>query len=197
MKFSGKFENQYNEFWNNVVVLAYKQIKAYAKISAKPSFFSGHNYTVDLNHWVNKYCDGALSLLNNLSRQLPLFDDKDNAALYLEQTKAAVVGDLTKFKTFLHKQSIAVARIEQTLSIVNPVVVSDTEMNEVGAEFTEEVTPQETIPSTFVTIEKDWNEFMKGVEEKYPSLLDMLMTPPTNTSSSQTSFDDSMTFGFN
>ncbi|KTD08720.1 hypothetical protein [Legionella jamestowniensis] len=146
MKFKGQFENRYNEFWNNQIVLSYKQIKNSYK---QPGFFTIDN-TIDQANAVHHYCDGVVSILRNLSRQFPFFTDKERVGSYFNQTKEVVISDLNKFKTHI-KNPMVLSEIEYTLAVLDTI------------------TPQEAIQETDSADEmrNEWEEMMETFDKEH------------------------------
>lgn len=92
-------EDRYNDFWNSQAVSSYDLLKIHAQ-SQINTFFSTNNPSVD--HLVKKYCDAVATIVNNLTRQIDLFEDQDYVKTYLESTKQVAISDLQEIMcTFL------------------------------------------------------------------------------------------------
>lgn len=91
MKDKYSMEDRYNDFWNSEVVSSYKLLKIHAQTQIN-SFFSINNSSVD--RLVKKYCDGVTTIVNNLTRQMDLFEDQEYVKIYLASTKQEAITDL-------------------------------------------------------------------------------------------------------
>lgn len=171
MNFKKQFKKRYNEYWNEVIVSAYKGIKACGQSSSNSGFFA--TPAVPLTALVGTYCDGVLTIINNLSRQLPFFDDRKYAEDYLKQTRSEVICDLNKFQTYL-KDPLALAKIEQTLAAVNPP--AQEEKTSIGiATMDIEGTESRDGSEQF---EREWKDMMDKFDEEY-SLMSAFFHPST------------------
>ncbi|MFT4058077.1 MAG: hypothetical protein QM652_00855 [Legionella sp.] len=107
MKFKGsQFEERYNDFWNNEIVKAYNLLKKHGNFG-HTNFFSTND--LGTSRLIGKYVNGVNTLINNLYRQINLFDDKEYIKKYIAKTKNIVTKDLNKFK----------AKIPQILSFIS------------------------------------------------------------------------------
>ncbi|MDI9818104.1 MULTISPECIES: hypothetical protein [unclassified Legionella] len=94
MKFAD-FEDRYNEFWNDQVVPAYKGIKAHLNHKNHLRFHVPDQGV--LRKLIDKYYNGVISIISNISRQMDNYYDQEEARCYLKKTREAVFLDLDEF----------------------------------------------------------------------------------------------------
>jgi hypothetical protein len=157
-------EDRYNNFWNSEVVSAYNLLKIHAQVQSN-SFFSTNNPSVD--SLVKKYCDGVTTIVHNLTRQIDLFEDQEDAKSYLQSTKQVAIADLEEVMSTFLLSGGSMNYITNTLVLLQGK----------KAESTQEVSSEENLDLGMVTDNIDsvisgqtFNElFSGGYEPRYPS----------------------------
>ncbi|ASQ46663.1 hypothetical protein [Legionella clemsonensis] len=167
MNFKEQFEHRYNAYWNNVIVSAYREVKA-CRQSPSSVFFANEATPVN---GVIKYCDGVLTLITNLSRQLPFFDDQEYALNYLQQTKDAAVADLNKFQTYV-TNSFALNKIKQTMVVLDSLAQKEqvrTEMDTtlVASGVITDIEMMSESSFSFEPLKDEWESMMRQFDQTY------------------------------
>ena len=114
MENENSMEDRYNNFWNSEVVSSYKLL---IHVQAQSnSFFSINNPSVD--NLVKKYCDGIATIVNNLTRQIDLFEDQEYVKNYLESTKQVAIDDLQEIMSTFILSNGSMDSINNTLVLL-------------------------------------------------------------------------------
>ncbi|KTC81665.1 hypothetical protein [Legionella brunensis] len=179
MKFKGDFENNYNRFWNSMIVPHYKSIKKYTP---------GHQglFGINFGQSVDQYCTNVESMIDNLSRQIAagLFTDQRYATRYLEETKKVAIADLHEFASKPFVNMIILAKIQNLLKKLTSgtaqVVAMDEETitqapytytpGHAEMEFSSISFGKEPEFSVSESSDRDWRSLMEQFDEENPFL---------------------------
>ncbi len=103
MKFnSSAFKDRYDAYWDEQVVSAYDDLVGNSH-KGHTRFFSAPH--LETHRLLKKYCDGVMTIVNNLIRQADDFEDKENVVSYLESTKTTACKDLSEFSAKLQRSA--------------------------------------------------------------------------------------------
>ncbi|HAU1151291.1 TPA: beta-glucosidase [Legionella pneumophila] len=94
MKFQDSdFEERYNRMWNKIAVSADVQIR---QLFGAKGFFSEQQ--TNYYQLLANYAQAAKNIVNNLSRQSSMFDDKEYVEGYMIATLQSIYKDFSQYK---------------------------------------------------------------------------------------------------